>query len=50
VTLSIQTANTQRAQNEQLFPRGPLSLGFLLLPLLGMKAHAGDCGACRVCR
>jgi hypothetical protein len=38
VTLSIQTANTQRAQNEQFFPRGPVSLGFLLLPLLGMKA------------
>jgi sugar lactone lactonase YvrE len=38
VTLSIQTANTQRAQNEQLFPRGPVSLGFLLLPLLGTKA------------
>jgi hypothetical protein len=38
VTLSIQTANTQRAQNQQLFPPGLASLGFLLLPLFGMKA------------
>jgi hypothetical protein len=28
---------------------GPVALGFLLLPLLGMKAAAGGCGRCRVC-
>jgi hypothetical protein len=41
VTLSIQTANTQTAYNEQPTsgnPLAPAALGFLLLPLLGMKA------------
>jgi hypothetical protein len=41
VTLSIQTANTQTARNEQPpsgNPLGAVALGFLLLPLLGAKA------------
>jgi hypothetical protein len=38
VTLSIQTANTQTARNERPFSGGLVSLGFLLLPLLGMKS------------
>jgi trimeric autotransporter adhesin len=41
VTLSIQTAASQTARNEQPIPGnplGPVALGFLLLPLLGIKA------------
>jgi sugar lactone lactonase YvrE len=41
VTLSIQTASSQTARNEQPTtgnPLGPVALGFLLLPLLGIKA------------
>ena len=41
VTLSIQTANGQTASNEEPLknrPVGPVALGFLLLPLLSMKA------------
>jgi Divergent InlB B-repeat domain len=41
VTLSIQTANTQTARNEQPItgnPLAPVALGFLLLPLLGITA------------
>jgi len=41
VTLSIQTANTQTAHNEQPpsgNPLAPVALGLLLLPLLGMRA------------
>jgi trimeric autotransporter adhesin len=41
VTLSIQTASSQAARNEQPStgnPLGPVALGFLLLPLLGIKA------------
>jgi hypothetical protein len=41
VTLSIQTANTQTAYNEQPTsgnPLAPEALGLLLLPLLGMRA------------
>jgi hypothetical protein len=41
VTLSIQTANTQTAYNEQPpsgNPLAPVALGLLLLPLLGMRA------------
>jgi hypothetical protein len=40
VTLSIQTANTQTARSEQPTsgnPLPPVALGFLLLPLLGLK-------------
>jgi hypothetical protein len=42
VTLSIQTTSTQTERNEQPIsrnPLAPLALGFLLLPLLGMKAE-----------
>jgi trimeric autotransporter adhesin len=41
VTLSIQTASAQAARNEQPItgnPLGPVALGFLLLPLMGIKA------------
>jgi hypothetical protein len=41
VTLTIQTANTTTARNEQPIsgnPLAPVALGFLLLPLLGLKA------------
>jgi sugar lactone lactonase YvrE len=41
VTLTIQTSNSQTAHNEKLFSGGPLApvaLGFLLLPLAGMKS------------
>jgi len=41
VMLSIQTASSQMARNEQPIPGhslGPVALGFLLLPLLGIKA------------
>jgi hypothetical protein len=38
VTLSIQISNTQTARNEQSFSGGLVSLGYLLLPLLGMKS------------
>ncbi len=41
VTLSIQTASTQVARNEQPItgnPLAPVALGFLLLPLLGITA------------
>jgi sugar lactone lactonase YvrE len=41
VTLSIQTAASQTARNEQPIPGnllGPVALGFLLVPLLGIKA------------
>jgi hypothetical protein len=40
VTLTIQTSNSQTARNENSFSGGPLApmaLGFLLLPLAGMK-------------
>jgi len=40
VTLTIQTSNSQTARNEKLFSGGPLApvaLGFLLLPLAGIK-------------
>jgi hypothetical protein len=38
VTLSIQTSNTQTARNVEFFSGGLVSLGFLLLPLLGTKS------------
>jgi hypothetical protein len=41
VTLTIQTSNSQTASNEKPFsggPLAPLTLGFFLLPLVGMKS------------
>jgi hypothetical protein len=41
VTLTIQTSNNQTARNEKPFSGGPLApvtLGFFLLPLAGMKS------------
>jgi DNA-binding beta-propeller fold protein YncE len=41
VTLTIQTSNSQTAHNEKPFAGGPLApvaLGFLLLPVLGVKS------------
>jgi hypothetical protein len=46
VTLTIQTSS-QTARNEKLFPGGPfapMALGFLLLPLAGLKSDgSSDC-------
>lgn len=51
VTLTIQTSNSQTAHNEKSLsggPWAPVALGFLLLPLAGIKTYAGSCGSCRV--